>query len=114
MNPNYTINVLSRRPELWNKSIVAYTAKSAWEHKGVMKGNISKCSKDAKDVVPGSKIIIICSPANTKLEILEQIKPYLDEGCYVGTIFGQGGFDLQCKYILGDILQKKKITIFAT
>ena len=62
-NPKYTINVLSRRPEVWNEEIIAYTAKSAWENKGNMKGKINKCSKDAKDVIPGSQIILICSPA---------------------------------------------------
>jgi opine dehydrogenase len=54
MNPNYKINVLSRRPETWSSEITAYTKGSAWENKGVMKGKINKCSKDAKDIVPGS------------------------------------------------------------
>jgi glycerol-3-phosphate dehydrogenase len=53
-----------------------------------MKGKISKCSKDAKDIVPGSQVILICSPAHTKVDILKQIKPYLEHGAYVGTIFG--------------------------
>ena len=53
-----------------------------------MTGKINKCSKDAADVVPGSQIIIICSPAQTKPEILKQIKPYLEPGAFVGTIFG--------------------------
>jgi prephenate dehydrogenase len=73
---------------MWKNEIVAYTKKSAWESKGDMKGKINKCSKDAKDVVPGSKIILICSPAHTKVEVLQQIKPYLDHGACVGTIFG--------------------------
>lgn len=78
-----------------------------------MKGKINKCSKDAKDVVPGSQIILICSPAHTKVGILKQIKPYLEHGAYVGTIFGQGGFDLQARHVLGDDLEKKNITIFS-
>jgi len=53
-NPKYQINVLSRRPELWAPEIKAYTQKSAWESKGDMKGRINKCSKDAKDIVPGA------------------------------------------------------------
>jgi hypothetical protein len=53
-----------------------------------MTGKINKTSKDAKDVVPGSQIILICSPAHTKVDVLKQIKPYLDNGAYVGTIFG--------------------------
>jgi hypothetical protein len=45
---------LSRRPEVWAPEIKANTKKSAWEFKGDMKGKINKCSKDAKDIVPGS------------------------------------------------------------
>ena len=70
-NPKYTINVLSRRPEIWQPEIVAHTEKSAWEHKGTMKGKINKVSKEAKDVIPGAQIIIICSPAQTKADILK-------------------------------------------
>lgn len=77
-----------------------------------MVGKINKCSKDAKDVIPGSQIIIICSPAQTKVEILQQIKPYIEQGAYVGSIFGQGGFDLQAKYVLGDDIKNKNLTIF--
>ena len=54
LNPKYTINVLSRRPEVWNTEIKAYTQKSAWEHKGDMVGKINKCSKEASDVVSGA------------------------------------------------------------
>jgi glycerol-3-phosphate dehydrogenase len=77
-----------------------------------MVGKINKCSKDAKDVIPGSQVIIICSPAQTKVDILKQIKPYLQHGAYVGSIFGQGGFDLQAQYALGDDIKNKDLTIF--
>lgn len=70
-NPKYKINLLSRRPEVWSNEITGYTQKSHWENKGDLKGKINKVSKDAADVVPGSKIILICSPAHTKFEILK-------------------------------------------
>ncbi len=31
----------------------------------------------------------------------------------MGTIFGQGGFDLQAKYVLGDDIKNKNLTIFS-
>jgi hypothetical protein len=71
MNPRFRINILSRRPEVWGKEITAFTAKSHWESKGDLKGKINRVSANAADVIPGSHIIIICSPAHTKLEILE-------------------------------------------
>jgi hypothetical protein len=88
MNPGFKINLLSRRPEAWSSQIKAYTKSSSWENKGDLIGKINKVSKDAKDVIPGSHIVIICSPAQTKHQILLEIKDYLPEGCLVGTIFG--------------------------
>lgn len=71
MHPNYTINVLSRRPEIWNQEILGKTEGSCWEHMGEIKGRINKVSADPAEVLPGSHVIIICSPAHTKLAILE-------------------------------------------
>jgi hypothetical protein len=75
---------------------------------------INKCSSYPAEVIPGSDILIICSPAQTKTQILEEIKPYIEPNTLVGTIFGQGGFDLQCKYALGDDVERKNLTIFAS
>lgn len=70
-NPHYKINVLSRRPNVWKKEITGFTAKSAWESKGNLVGRINKVSDNAKDVIPGADIILITSPAHTKVEILK-------------------------------------------
>ena len=94
-NPNFRINVLSTRPEVWSNEITGFTAKSNWENRGDLKGKINKVSKHAKDVIPGCHIVLICSPAHTKLDILAQIRDHLDDGCMVGAIFGQGAFDWQ-------------------
>lgn len=51
-------------------------------------GKINKVSKHAKDVIPGSHIVIVCSPAQTKLQILTEIKEYLSQGCLLGSVFG--------------------------
>jgi hypothetical protein len=63
LNPKWRINILTRRPEEFNKEIKAYTAKSAWEGRGDFVGKINKASKDPAEVIPGSHIILICSPA---------------------------------------------------
>ena len=69
LNPKWTINILTRRPELFNQQIVANTAKSSWEHRGKMTGRINRVSSNASDVIPGSNIVIICSPAHTRASI---------------------------------------------
>ena len=93
-NPTFTINVLSRRPDVWQKEITAHTKGSAWENKGALKGVINVASSAAQDVVPEADIILICSPAHTKMEILTKINQHIKKGALVGTVFGQGAFDL--------------------
>jgi len=66
LNPRFKINVLSRRPEVWKSEIKAYTKSSNWEHRGDFVGKVNKVSNNAADVIPGSHIVIICSPAQTK------------------------------------------------
>jgi len=78
-----------------------------------MRGKIDKISDQAGEIVPESDIILICSPAHTKGQILKEIKPFLKQGALVGTIFGQGAFDLQCLHVLGDDVRKKDLTIFS-
>ena len=112
-NPDYTIDLLTTRPNVWTKTITAYTAKSDWESRGNLVGKINNISSDPKDIVPGADIIMICSPAHTKIGILKQIKPYLKEGALIGSIFGQGGFDFQCQSVLGSDIQTKDFTIFS-
>jgi len=92
-NPNWKINLLSRRPEVWGKEIVATTAGTPWAHKGDMIGKLNVVSKNGADVVSNADVVLICSPAHTKNEILTEIKPHLKHGALVGTVFGQGSFD---------------------
>jgi len=98
---------------MWADSITAFTTKSDWESKGNLVGKINCASSNAKDVVTGADIILICSPAHTKPGILKQIKPFLKEGALVGSIFGQGGFDFQCQSILGSDISSKVLTVFS-
>ena len=70
MNPEWDINLFTRRPHMWSKTITGFTKGSAWESKGNLKGNIKICSDHPKKVVKNADIIIICSPAHTKNDII--------------------------------------------
>ena len=113
-NPQFSVKLLSRRPEVWQKEITAITKGSSWENKGDLVGKLDTVSKDAADVVPNADVIIICSPAHTKLDILKQIKPNIKKGALVGTIFGQGAFDWMASHALGDdMIEQMDLTIFS-
>jgi hypothetical protein len=113
-NPDYSIKLLSRRPQLWANQITGFTKGTIYEKFGDMVGHLKAVSNDAKEIVSDADVVLICSPAHTKNEILAQIKPYLKKGCLVGTVFGQGAFDIQANSILGEELIKElDITIFS-
>jgi len=115
LNPNWKINILTSRPQLFNESIVADTRKSNWESKGDMTGRINRVSNKASDVIPGSNIVLICSPAHTRFDIFRQINDLLPDGCLLGSIFGQGAFDWQAQHALGGTqeLMRRNITLFS-
>lgn len=87
-NKHFKINVLSRRPQVWNNTITAYTEGSSWEKYGKLQGKLNLVSDDAAKVVDKADLILICSPAHTKGEILKQIAPYVKKGAVVGSVFG--------------------------
>jgi opine dehydrogenase len=87
-NPGFKINQLTRRPELWQSEIKGYTKGSSWESKGTLVGKLNVVSSNAQEVVSDADIILICSPAHTKNDILREIRPHLKNGALVGTIFG--------------------------
>ena len=68
--PNIKINVLTRRPADFADQIVGKTDGSNWEYKGDMIGKIHMVSDKPEDVIPGSRVIIICSPSHISATIL--------------------------------------------
>jgi hypothetical protein len=111
--PNAKINVLCRKPQEFGDKFVGETKNCIWEYKGQLKANIQKVSDNPADVIPGSKVVIICSPFHVAHKILENIKDHLSEKTLVGAIFGQGAFDLQAFHYLGNRVQDLDLTIFA-
>ena len=76
-------------------------------------GKINKVSDEPEEVVVGSKVLLIAGPSHIHGHILKAIAPYVGENTWVGTVYGQGAFDLQARHIFQDKLIKKGISIFA-
>ena len=53
-----------------------------------MVGKIAVVSNKGKDVVSDADIILVCSPAHTKHEILMEIKDHVKPGTLIGSVFG--------------------------
>jgi hypothetical protein len=104
--------VLCRRPKEFKDKIVAKTDNCIWKYKGDMTGQIQRVSDKAADVIPGSKVVLVCAPSHVALDILNSIKDHLEPDCYVGCIYGGGCFDLQAIHALGARVGDTGITIF--
>ena len=70
-------------------------------------------SNNPAEVVPGSVVCLVAGPSHIHGDILRTIAPYVSENTFVGTVYGQGAFDMQARSILGESQAKKNITIFA-
>ena len=79
----------------------------------IILGVINRVSNDPSVVIPGSKFIIIAGPSHIHGDILRKIVDFVDSNTWVGTVYGQGGFDLQTRYIFQERLTEKHIGVFA-
>jgi hypothetical protein len=64
-------------------------------------GTPSKITNNPKLVVPECNIIIFALPANRHELYLQSMLPYLQPGTLIGSMPGEGGFDLCVRHILG-------------
>src|SRR6056300_1614912 len=79
-------------------------------------GTLSKKSSDPAEVIPEADIIVLCMPVHQYRPALIRLAPYVsrDKPVFIGTIYGQGGFN----WIVHSDVEKKyglnNITTFAT
>ncbi|MBO4233826.1 hypothetical protein FO675_05850 [Riemerella anatipestifer] len=96
------INLFTRNPEKWSTEIKMEYVMSNGEVKDVLKGIVNKASSNPKDVIPQSDIIVLSVPVFQYRNLLHQIAPYInkDKKVYIGTIYGQGGFNWMVEEII--------------
>jgi hypothetical protein len=68
---------------------------------GVRTGRPRRISRDAREVVAGSQLIILALPAFAHQPTLQAIAPYLEPGAWVGAMPARGGFDFAVRQALG-------------
>jgi len=106
----YFVNIFTRRPEEFStKEIVA----EIFNSDETIKGKINVVSADPKEAAEGCSIFILSCPVCAAESLLQSLKPHLPENAIVGTVFGQGGFDLIAHYVLGDVMESKNISFFS-
>jgi len=89
----HSINIFTRNPLKWNKSIIVNDSVS---DKSVKSGNIYASDK-ASEVIPGSDLVLISVPSFAYDDILYKISKYLSFNTIVGALPGTGGFNYFCE-----------------
>lgn len=93
----HKVNLLTRRPNEWQDVIYCEvtdgrTGQITQTHAGILQCK----SKDPKDVIPDADVIILCMPVSNYRTALANLAPYVNrtkKDVYIGTIFGQAGFN---------------------
>eukprot|EP00357_Protocruzia_adherens_P017510 CAMPEP_0115006692 /NCGR_PEP_ID=MMETSP0216-20121206/20666_1 /TAXON_ID=223996 /ORGANISM="Protocruzia adherens, Strain Boccale" /LENGTH=431 /DNA_ID=CAMNT_0002373353 /DNA_START=13 /DNA_END=1308 /DNA_ORIENTATION=+ len=108
----HNVNVLTRRPNEWNKVIEVDTKGSSWEAKGTLYGRLSVITDLPSEALYRVKVVILATPSHIYPEMLEKIAPYVEEGAFIGCIYGAGGFQWACEKYLGSRIQQQNLTLF--
>ncbi len=98
------INLLTRKPDMWGKIIDLDFVRPTGEFVRSFKGELNKISSDPADIIPEADIIILCLPVHIYRKQLHEIAPMInkDKEVYIGTVYGQGGFN----WMTGEIKNK--------
>ncbi|CEL95619.1 unnamed protein product [Vitrella brassicaformis CCMP3155] len=103
--PALKVNVLTRRPDEWSRSIKIVTKGSSWESKGTINGTLHTVTDDPSAVIPDSDLVIVAAPAHTHPPILHKIAPHISRTrrTLLGALYAQGGFDWAARAAIGDL-----------
>jgi len=82
------IRVLTRKPDLWGKSIQVLD-----DQDRSTTGRPHLISNLANEVIPGAELVILALPAYARVAVLKTIAPHLTGNVWVGSLPGSGGFD---------------------
>lgn len=90
------VNVLTRKPELWQSEITVEYLENF-----VLVGALNRVSANPADVVPEADVVILCVPTYARPEVLTRIQPFLSPKAWLGSFPGFGGFGWVAREIVG-------------
>lgn len=112
----HRVHLLTRRPQDWHDVVFCEqtegdTGKIVSTHCGA----IDKVSSDPQDVIPDADFIILCMPVASYRHALHRIAPHLhpSKDVFVGTIYGQAGFNWMVEEIKKEFSLQNNVITFA-
>jgi hypothetical protein len=91
----FAVNLLTRKPREWSRNVVAQLHTIHGDILEAFSGKLSKISDNPAEVIPQSKFVVLCMPVSKYRKALHKLAPYLakEEELFIGTIYGQAGFN---------------------
>lgn len=107
----HKVNLMTRRPEAWSRVVTCELQRPSKKKEMVrygdvkhpdaeviqtVKGTLNTVSSDPADVIPESDVIVLCMPVHQYRDALKRLAPYINrtkKEVFVGTIYGQAGFN---------------------
>jgi hypothetical protein len=107
----HKVNLLTRRPDAWKEVITCELQRPSKKKEMVNYGNVNhpsaeviqaikgtceKISSDPSEVIPDADVIVLCMPVHQYRNALNRLAPYINrtkKDVFVGTIYGQAGFN---------------------
>ena len=110
----FDVNILTRKPKEWSRKVDVQLHSIHGELLEVFSGALTKISDNPAEVIPQASFVILCMPVCKYRFALHGLAPHLakDKEVFVGTIYGQAGFN----WMVDEIKRKfdlNNITTFA-
>ena len=110
----FDVNILTRKPKEWSRKVDVQLHSIHGELQEEFSGSLTKISDNPAEVIPQASFVILCMPVCKYRFALHGLAPHLakDKEVFVGTIYGQAGFN----WMVDEIKRKfdlNNITTFA-
>ncbi len=108
----FEVSILTSKPDRWGTTIELQYQEPSGEVLEVFRGNLHRASSRPEDLVPGADYIVLCMPVSQYRAALHNLAPSLrsDKPVFIGTIYGQGGFN----WMVDEIKTKFHLTNIVT
>lgn len=106
------MSVYTSRPERWAKTINLEWHDPSGKVLGTYSGDLKTISNNPEDLFPDADYIVFCMPVHKYRVALQKIAPFInkDKTVFVGTVYGQGGWN----WMVDEIKKQYELTKIVT
>jgi hypothetical protein len=100
----HNVRLLTRSPDKWEENIVSRYLNEDGATLKTWNGKLTNVSSDPVDVITDAELIIFSLPVHFYFDTLKIIMPSLNKQkkIYLGSVYGQGGFNWMVKSLIKD------------